>query len=170
MITDIVGEKKIDLAYLIWDKKVTVVSMFSDNIQYEFMKPWMIELESRNKQVTGGTYMRRQLINLMERKIELTQFDKDPQIKRMNKLAGIMEIVLNLDKLDNTDNLENGKPSDTLFMYHLAAYDNFEPYTYTTQYKKLKNGELISLALRITHMKNKVMTDGLATTVMLQIQ
>ena len=81
-----------------------------------------------------------------------------------------MEVVLNLDELDNTDNLENGKPRDTLFTYHVAAYDDythFEPYT--PQYKKLKNGELVSLALKITHMKNKVMTDGLATTVVLHI-
>ena len=42
-ITGIVGEKRIDLAYPIKNlnsnKEVAVVSMFSDNIQYEFMEP-----------------------------------------------------------------------------------------------------------------------------------
>ena len=35
-ITDIIGKKRIDLAYLIRGKEVTVVSMFSDNVKYEF--------------------------------------------------------------------------------------------------------------------------------------
>ena len=41
---------------------------------------------------------------------------------------------------------------------------------YVPQYKKLKNGKIVSLALRIRHMKNKIMTDGPVTTVVLLIQ
>ena len=37
-----------------------------------------------NKKIEVGTYTRRELINLVEGKIELTQFDKDSRIKRMN--------------------------------------------------------------------------------------
>ena len=52
-MTDIVGEKRIDLAYLIKNlksKKIAVVSMFSDNIQYEFTGPRILELGGlRNK-------------------------------------------------------------------------------------------------------------------------
>ena len=40
----------------------------------------------------------------------------------MNKLEGIMEVILTLDELDNTNNLEDRKPSNTLFMYHVTAY------------------------------------------------
>ena len=47
-ITDIMGEKRINLSYLIKNsdssKEAAVVGMFSDNIQYKFMKPWTIEL------------------------------------------------------------------------------------------------------------------------------
>ena len=63
------------------------------------MKPWMIELESENKQIMPGTYTRRELI---EGKIELIQFDEKPRINRMNKLAGMvnkLEMVLSLDEL-----------------------------------------------------------------------
>ena len=39
MITDIVGEKRINLTYPIWNldlgKEVAVVSMFSDNVHYQ---------------------------------------------------------------------------------------------------------------------------------------
>ena len=105
----------------------------------------------------------------MEGKIELTQFENERI--RTNKLEAITEMVLNLDELDNVNNRENGKPSNTLFTYHVTAYDDstthFEPYT--PQYKKLKNGELVSLALRITHMKNNIITDDPATTVVLHI-
>ena len=57
----------------------------------------------------------------------MTQFDEAPreQVGRTNKLKGITEIVLSLDELDNTDNLENGEPSSTLLAYHVTAHDNF---------------------------------------------
>ena len=71
----------------------------------------------RNKQVMAGTYTGREMIDLVEGKIELTQFDKSPRINRMNKLAGITEMVLNLDELDNVNNLENGKPTIVATLY-----------------------------------------------------
>ena len=62
-------------------------------------------------------------------------------------------MVVNLDELDNSNNLKNRKPSNTLLTYHVTAYvdsAHFKPYT--LQYKKLKKEEIVSLALRI---KNK---------------
>ena len=47
MITDIMSEKTINLAYLIQ----VVISMFSNNIQYKFTEPWMIDLKLRSKPV-----------------------------------------------------------------------------------------------------------------------
>ena len=50
-ITNIVGKKTHDLSYLIKNlnsnKEIPVVSVFSDNIDYEFMEPWVLELEDR---------------------------------------------------------------------------------------------------------------------------
>ena len=121
--------------------------------------------------MTAGTYTRRELIELVEGKIELTQFDNNPGINRTNKLAGITGMVLNLDELDNTNNLKTEIASNTLLMYYVTVYDDsmhFEPYT--PKYKKLKNGEIVSLALRITHMKNNIMTDGPGMTTVLHIR
>ena len=92
-ITDIMGEKSVDLPYTIKGKEVAIVSVFSDNILYEFTKPWMMDLGLRNKQIVAGTYTGQEVIDLVEGKIELTQFDEDPRIKRMNKLEGITEVV-----------------------------------------------------------------------------
>ena len=89
----------------------------------------------------------------------------------MNESEGITRIVFNLDELDNTNDLENGSPGNTLLICHVTAYDDdsmhFEPYV--PQYKKLKNGEFVSLILRIKHMKNNIVTDSPATTVLLHI-
>ena len=109
-------------------------------------------------------------IDLVEGKIKIIQFDKNPRTSKTNKLEGITKIVFNLDELDNANNIENGKPSNILFMYHMTAYEDsmpFEPYTH--QYKNLKNGELVSLALRMTYQKNN-MTDGSETSVVLHIR
>ena len=103
------------------------------------MEAWTINLESRSKPIVAGTYKRRELIDLTEEKIEMTQFDKDSQINRTNKLEGIIEMVFNLNELDNSNNLENRTPSNTLLTYHVTAYDDsthFEPYT--LQYKNLR--------------------------------
>ena len=76
--------------------------VFSDNIQYEFAKPWTIDLESRSNHIATGAYTKGELINLGEGKIEIIQFDRNSRIKRMNMLAGITEMVFNLDELDNS--------------------------------------------------------------------
>ena len=44
-----------------------------------------------------GTYTRRELIDLVEGKIELTQFNMNPRINRKNNSAGITEMVFNSD-------------------------------------------------------------------------
>ena len=96
--------------------------------------------------------MQRELIDLVEGKTELTQSDEEPRIKRTNKLESITEVVLNLDKHDNRNNLKDGKPSNTLFMHRVTVYQEFTQFElYTPQYKKLKDGELVSAALKVIH-------------------
>ena len=119
-INSIIGEKRMDQSYSIWGKEVAVVSVFSDNIQYKFTEDWTIDLpESRSKPIASGTYTRRELIDLVEEKIEMTQFDKHSRINRKNKLAGITEVAFNLDELSDTNNLENGKPGNNLLTLHI---------------------------------------------------
>ena len=122
-ITESVGKKRIDLAYLIQDREVAIVSMFSDIIQYEFTEPWTIELELGNKQTMAGTYMRREFIDLIEGRIELTRFNKHPRINRTDKFAGITKMAFSLDEFNNTDNLEDESLSNILLRYHMTGYD-----------------------------------------------
>ena len=79
-------------------------------------------------------------------------------------------MVISLNKLNNSDNVENGRPSNTLFTYYVAGPEysmHFEPCT--PQYKKLKNGMIISLTLKITDQANNIIADGPGTTVLLHI-
>ena len=90
------------------------------------------------------------------------------KLPKMNKLKGITEITLDLDELDNSDNLEDGKLSNELLTYHVTDdkdFTHFEPDI--PQYKKLKNREFTSLTLKITDQNNNVITDGPQVTVVL---
>ena len=46
--------------------------------------------------------------------VELNKFLVDDQVIKMNKLRGITEMIIDLDEVDNTNNLEDGKPSNSL--------------------------------------------------------
>ena len=79
-------------------------------------------------------------------------------------------MIINLDELNNSDNLKDGRPSNELLTYNMTDGKDFmcfEPQT--PQYRKLKNGEFTSLNLRITDQNNNVITDGPQVTVGLHI-
>ena len=83
---------------------------------------------------------------MLEGMIELNKFLVDNQVTKANKLKGITEMSLNLNELHNSDNLEDGRPSNALLTYHVTAHEgftHFEPRI--LQYKKLKNGEFTFL-------------------------
>ena len=120
--------------------------------------------------IPNGTYAGRELISMLEGIIELNLFEVDGQATKTNKLKGITEITLNLDELNNSDNLKDGRPSNELLIYHVNSNEDFtcfEPQT--PQYRKLKNGEFTSLNLGITDQNNNVITDGPQVTVVLHI-
>ena len=107
---------------------------------------------------------------MLEGIIELNQFEIDDQVTKTNKLKGITEITLNLDELNNSNNLKDGRPSNELLTYHVDAHKDFMHFKpQTPQYRKLKNEEFTSLNLRITDQNNNVITDGPQVTVVLHI-
>ena len=107
---------------------------------------------------------------MLEGIIELNQFEVDDQVIKKNKLKGITEMIINLDELNNSDNLKDGRPSNNLLTYHTTSNKDFICFKpQTPQYKKLKNGEFTSLNLRITDQNNNVRTNGPQVTVVLHI-
>ena len=70
----------------------------------------------------------------------------------------------------NTDNLEDGRPSNSLLTYHVTSSKDFTRFELKIpQYKKLKNEEITSLTLRITDQNGSIITDGPQVTVVLHI-
>ena len=120
------------------------------------------------KRILNGTYTMRELNTFVERKMILTNLDRDSQVINMEKFTKITNMIFNLDELDNSNNLEDGRPSNTLFTYYVTNYNEFTHFKpHTPQYKKLKNGEITSLTLRIMDQNDKSITNGPGTTVVL---
>ena len=120
--------------------------------------------------IPSGTYAGRELLSIVEGIVELNQFVVDDQVIKKNKLKGIMEVIINLDELNNSNNLKDGHLSNSLLTYHMTDdkdFVHFEPST--PQYRKLKNGEFTSLTLKIADQAGNIITDGLQVTVVLHI-
>ena len=170
-IDDVIGEKTIHLSYPIpnfdFSKDFAVISMFSDNIQYKVTETFNLKLiDNSEKQILNGSYTKREIDAIVGRKPILADF----RIIKTNKLAKVIDMIFNLNELDNSGNLKDGRPSDALFTYYVSSskdFTHFEPQT--PPYKKLKGGQIVSLTLRITDQSNKVITDSPGTTVVLHI-
>ena len=146
--------------------------VLSDNVKYEILKlrEVMDPISNTKKTIPSGTYAGRQLLSIVEGIIELNRFEIDDQVTKMNKLKGIREMIINLDELNNSVNLKDGRPSNKLLTYYVTDdkdFTHFEPQNPST---KLQNGEFTSLNLRIMDQNNNIITDGPQVTVVLHIR
>ena len=145
-INNIKDEKRIDLSYSIQNfdssmehlgthkAEIAVIRMLSDNVEHKILKlhPVMDPISDTKKIIPSGTYAGKELLSIVEEIVELNQFVVDDQVIKKNKLKGITEMIINLDELNNSDNLEDGHPSNTLFMYHVTDdkdFMHFKPQT-----------------------------------------
>ena len=141
-IYDILGEKRIDLSCPIKGREspegtgsveVTVVSMFSNNVQYWLQGTIEVLLKTGKKIVLNKVvYMDKELNALIGLELKSQMMDSRNDVLRTNKLAKITKMVISLNELDNSDNLEDGRPSNTLFMCYVTGpkySTRFEPCT-----------------------------------------
>ena len=162
MINIGIGEKRINLSYPICSiTEVAVITMLSDNVHYEIIKPCKIinSISTGNEKWVLG----KELISVFEGMTAFAHFVDDERVIKTNKLGGITEVIFNLNELDNTDNLEDGRPSNVLLTYHVTdkSFTHFEPNI--PQYKKL--GGFVSLSLQIMDQKNNIITGPQVTIV-----
>ena len=175
-INNIIGEKTTDLSYPLRNfgsrKEIAVVSLFSKNVQY-----WVtgdnlkFELKTGKKVslLKGTMYTDEELNAMIGLEYKSTMLRNNYATKK-NKLGDITGMVISLNELDNSDNLEDRRPSSTLFTYYVIDPKNFTNFgPFTPQYKKLKNGELTSLNLRITDQAGDIIAKP-GTTVVLHIR
>ena len=103
--------------------------------------------------------------------LRMQMIDSREDTLRTTKLEEVKKMTISLNELDNSNNLKDGRPSNTLFAYYVTSPEysmRFEPHT--PQYKKLKNGMITSLTLAIMDQAGNIITDGPGTTVVLHIQ
>ena len=173
MINDIKGEKTIDLSYSIHSKKeIAVVSMHIINSQILWHRSIeMLSVTGKKIVLNKGVYTDNELNPLIGMELKSQMLDSRNDIQRTNKLVKGTKITISLNELNNSDNLEDGKPSNTLFMYFVTSpeyFTRFEPQS--PQYKKLKNDTITSLTLAITDQNNDIITDRPEVTVVLHIR
>ena len=171
-INDIKGEKRIDLSYPIYPKKeIPVVSMPSNNAQYWLQGPIeVLSVTGKKIVLNKAVYMDKELNEIIGQELKSQIGDRD-DVLRTSKLVDGTKITISLNKLNNSDNLEDGYPSNTLFTYYVTDpeyFMHFEPQS--PQYKKLKNDTITSLTLAITDQANNVITDGPQVTVVLHMR
>ena len=169
-INDVIGEKTIELSYLIYpEREIAVVSMFSNNSQILFQKSMEVLLYTGKKIVLNkGVYTDKELDSLIGTELKSQMLDSRDDVLRTNKLKKITKVVISLNELDNSDNLEDGRPSNTLFTYYVTSPEDFT--RFVPRYMKLKYGEIVSLTLKITDQNNNIINNGPGTTVVLHIR
>ena len=130
-INDVIGEKTIDLSYSIHSttgrgKEIAVVSMHSNNAQILLHRSVEVLLKTDKKIVLNkGVYTDKELNSLIGTELKLQMLDSHNDILRTSKLVNGTKISISLNELDNSDNLEDGKPSNTLLTYFVTSPEYF---------------------------------------------
>ena len=140
-INDIIGEKTIDLSYPIhstarWGKarkEIAVVSMHSSNSQILLHRSVEVLLKMGKTIVLNkGVYTDKELNSLIGMELKSQMLDSHDDVLRTNKLERITKMIISLNELNNSDNLEDGRPSNILFTYYVTSsehYTLFKPQT-----------------------------------------
>ena len=75
-------------------------------------------------------YTDKELNSLIGTELKSQMLDSCNDVLKTNKLEKIMKMIISLNELDNSDNLEDGRPSNVLFTYYVTSsecYTLFKP-------------------------------------------
>ena len=76
--------------------------------------------------------MDKELNSLIGMELKSQMLDSRNDILRTNESEKVTKMVISLNELNNSDNLEDGRPSNVLFTYYVTSserYMLFEPQT-----------------------------------------
>ena len=95
-----------------------------------------------------GVYMDKKLNAIIGPELK-SGIEPHDYVLRTNKLQNVTEMAISLEELNNNDNPKDGKPSNALFTDCVTGPEySTRSESATPQYKKLKNGENVSLILK----------------------
>ena len=125
-INDIIGEKTTDRSYPIYStdgwsearKEIAVVSMHISNSQILLHRSIEVLLKTGKKIVLNKeVYTDKELNSLIGTELKSQMLDSRNKVLRTNNLEKVMKMIISLNELNNSDNLEDGRPSNVLFTY-----------------------------------------------------
>ena len=122
-INDVIGEKTIDLSYPIhptagWGEAAREIVVVSNNAQILLHRSIEVLLKMDKKIVLNKVvYTDKELNSLIGTELKWQMLDSHNDILRTNNLVNGTKISIALNELDNSDNLEDGKPSNTLYIF-----------------------------------------------------
>ena len=79
-----------------------------------------------------GVYMDNELNSLIGMELKSQMLDSHNDFQRTNKLVNGTKITISLNELNNSDNLKDGKPSNTLFTYYVRSPEYFRHFAIPT--------------------------------------
>ena len=130
-INDVIGEKMIDLSYPIHPRKeIAVVSMHISNSHILLHRSIEVLLKTGKKIVLNNTD--KELNSLIGMELKSQMLDSHNDVLRTNKLERITKMIISLNELNNSNNLEDSRPSNILFTYYVTSSEHymlFEPQT-----------------------------------------
>ena len=126
-INDVINEKTIDLSYPInptagRGNEIAVVSIHISNSQILLHRSIeVLSITGKKIVLNKGVYMGNELNSLIGMELKSQMLDSCNDILRTNKLERITKMVISLNELDNSYNLEDGRPSNILFTYYVTS-------------------------------------------------
>ena len=121
-INGVIGDKRIDLSYPIrsW-QEVAVVSMHSNNAKYWLQGPIEVLSKMGKKIVLNkAVCMDKELNALIWTELK-SQIGHRDDVLRTSKLVDGTKMTISLNELNNSNNLEDGRPSNALFTYYVTS-------------------------------------------------
>ena len=76
--------------------------MLSNNVRYKILKRHAVmdPILNTKRMIPSETYAGRELLSMLEGITEFNQFEVDDQVTKVNKLKGIMEMIIDLNELN----------------------------------------------------------------------
>ena len=114
-------------------KEIAVVSMHISNSQILLHRSIeVLSVTGKKIVLNKRVYMDKELNSLIGMELKSQMLDSRNDNLRSNKLEKVTKMVISLNELDNSDNQEDGRPSNVLFTYYVTnseCYMLFEPQT-----------------------------------------
>ena len=116
------SKMKRELTYqLTQTRKSQLLSCIAIILRFCYIDLWKFCSKQTRKLLNKGVYTNKELNSLIGTELKSQMLDSRNDILRTNKLERITKLIISLNKLNNSDNLEDGRPSNVLFTCYVTS-------------------------------------------------